>query len=405
MAFSVTEAIRHTPTLVLGVAVTAALYYLGQSLVNYQARRTTISKHGCKPPSKFPVWDPLLGLDVIYRAIRAVNRKTFLRDLKAQYEEYGTTHSSRLTTFPVINTIEPENIKAVLSTNFKDFVVGSTRRRAFGPVIANSILVADGVEWEHSRAFLKPSFTRSQVGDLATLEVHVQNLIEAIPRDESTVDLAELFLRFTADVTTDVMFGESILSLPQPEAFGADLTDACRAAQLGAERRFRLGIFANVIPQPAFYRSVNKVHAYIDSHVDKAIQERRRSQKEASKPNDESQDGSSRYIFLKELAKMTDDRLVLRDQLLGIFLAGRDTTAALLSNLFFVLARNPAVHKRLQEEITTTLNGRAPTLDDLKALKYLSACLNESQYSFLFNLRRSHAKHFPSRHQHSDYTP
>ncbi len=380
MAFSVTEA---APTLVLGVAVTAALYFLSQSLINYQARRTTIIKHGCKPPSKYPLWDPFLGLDAVYLAIRAINRKTFLREVKAQYEKYGTTHSSRLTTFPVINTIEPDNVKAVLSTNFKDFVVGSTRRRAFGPVIANSILVADGVEWEHSRAFLKPSFTRSQVGDLATLEVHVKNLIEAVPRDGSTVDLAELFLRFTADVTTDMMFGESILSLPQPEAFGADLTEACRAAQLGAERRFRLGIFANVIPQPAFYRSVNKVHAYIDSHVDKAIQEQRHSQKDRSKQKDESQDdGSSRYIFLKELAKMTDDRLVLRDQLLGIFLAGRDTTAALLSNLFFVLARNPAVHKRLQDEITTTLNGRAPTLDDLKGLKYLGACLNESQYIF-----------------------
>ncbi|KAL8895219.1 MAG: hypothetical protein Q9207_008256 [Kuettlingeria erythrocarpa] len=381
MAFPLTEAIRHTPTLVLGVAVTAALYYLGQGLVNYQARRVTISKHACKPPSKYPLWDPLLGLDVIYNAIRAVNRKTFLSEVKAQYDKYGTTHSSRLTTFPVINTIEPENIKAVLSTNFKDFVVGSTRRRAFGPVIANSILVADGAEWEHSRAFLKPSFTRSQVGDLATLEVHVKNLIQAVPRDGSTVDLAELFLRFTADVTTDVMFGESILSLPQPEAFGADLTEACRTAQLGAERRFRLGVFANVIPQPAFYRAVNKVHAYIDSHVDKAIQEQRRSQKEGSEQQqkDESHDGSSRYIFLKELAKMTDDRLVLRDQLLGIFLAGRDTTAALLSNLFFVLARNPAVHKRLQEEIATALNGRAPSLDDLKGLKYLSACLNEIQ--------------------------
>lgn len=376
MATPVTEAIRHPPTLVLGVAVIAALYYLSQTLIDHQNRKKIISQHGCKPPSKYPVWDPFFGLDVIYDAVRAVKRKTFLSEKVSHYDTYGTTHSSRLTTFPVISTIEPENIKAVLSTHSKDVVVGSLRRRAFGPVIANSILVADGAEWEHSRAFLKPSFARSQVGDLATLEVHVKNLIEAIPRDGSTVDLAELFFRFTADVTTDFMFGESILSLPQPEAFGGDLTEACRIAQLGAERRFRLGIFANWIPQPAFYRSVNKVHAYMDSHVDKAIHERR-SQK-ASK-QDESQD-DSRYIFLKELAKMTDDRLVLRDQLLGIFLAGRDTTAALLSNLFFVLARNPRLHKRLQDEINT-LNGRRPTLDDLKALSYLGACLNESQYS------------------------
>ena len=272
-----------------------------------------------------------------------------------------------------MSTIEPENLKAVFSTQFKDFVIGSPRRRAFGPIIANSILVADGVEWEHSRAFLKPSFSRSQVGDLATLEVHVKNLIEAIPHDGSTVDLAELFLRFTADVTTDFMFGESILSQPRPDAFGGDLTKACRDAQLGAERRFRLGVFANLVPQPAFYRSVKKVHAYMEAHVEKAI-EQRRSLKETKQEHLKS---DSRYIFLNELVKLTDDRLVLRDQLLGIFFAGRDTTAALLSNLFFVLARNTEAYKKLRDEIST-LNGQKPTLDDLKGLKYLSWCLNES---------------------------
>ena len=285
------------------------------------------------------------------------------------------THSSRLTTFPVISTIEPENIKAVLSTHFKDFEIGSPRRRAFGPIIANSILVADGVEWEHSRAFLKPSFSRSQVGDLTTLEVHVKNLIEAIPRDRSTVDLAELFLRFTADVTTDFMFGESILSQPRPDAFGGDLTKACRDAQLGAEKRFRLGVFANLIPQPAFYRSVNKVHAFMEAHVDKAIEQRR----SLNETKQEATKSESRYIFLNELAKLTDDRLVLRDQLLGIFFAGRDTTAALLSNLFYVLARNAEAYRKLRDEIST-LKGQKPTLDDLKGLKYLTWCLNESQY-------------------------
>ena len=350
-------------------------YIIALRLRLYEARRKIVLQHGCKAPSKYPVWDPFFGLDVIYDAVRAVKRKTFLSEKTSHYRTYGNTHSSRLTTFPVISTIEPENIKTVLSTNFKDFVIGTPRQRAFGPVIANSVLVADGIEWEHSRAFLKPSFARSQVGDLATLETHIKNLIESVPHDGSTVDMAELFLRYTADVTTDFMFGESILSLPHPEAFGGDLAEACRVGQLGAERRFRLGIFANFVPQRAFYQAVKKVHMYMEAHVDRAIQQRHlQTDDEKEKSKD-----ASRYVFLNELAKLTDDRLVLRDQLLGIFLAGRDTTAALLANLFFVLAREPEVWKRLHEEISS-LNGRKPTLDELKGLKYLSFCLNESQH-------------------------
>ncbi|KAL8860203.1 MAG: hypothetical protein Q9178_003467 [Gyalolechia marmorata] len=361
------ESRRSIPPLILGPFVLGAFYCIIVLSGKYQARKSLISQHGCKPPSKYPVWDPFFGIDVIYDAIRAAKRKTFLIEKISHYKTYGNTHSSRLTTYPVISTIEPDNIKTVLSSSFRDFVIGSPRRRAFGPAIANSVLVADGVEWEHSRALLKPSFARSLVGDLATMETHVKHLIDAIPSDGSTVDLAQLFLRFTADVTTDFMFGESILSLPHPESFGSDLTDACRIAQLGAERRFRLGIFANLVPQRNFYRAVGKVHSYMESHVDQAIQRH---------ANNETKD-DGRYVFLNELVKMTEDRLVLRDQLLGIFLAGRDTTAALLTNLFFVLARNPKVWKQLHEEIKP-LDGRKPTLDELKGLKSLGYCLNET---------------------------
>ena len=360
--------------LVQGALILGLVYLLIQYLKTEARRRKLISTHGCKPPIRFPVWDPLLGIDVIYKTVKAHSDKTMLSTMRARHAHYGMTYSSRMATISSISTIEPENLKAILSTYFKDFHVGLPRRRAFGPVVANSILIADGVEWEHSRAFLRPSFSKNQVSDLQTLEIHVQHLLGTIPKDGSTVDLAERFLRYTADVTTDLMFGESIFSLSHPEAFGGDLSNACRDAQVGAERRFILGIFANIVPQRQFYRSVEKVHAYVDSHVEKAIQQRLLSQ---SKIKEDTVEDHARHIFSKELAKLTDDRLVLRDQLLGMFLAGRDTTAALLANLFFVLSRNIEVWQRLHEEVHS-LEGRKPTLDELKKLKYLNYCLNES---------------------------
>ena len=362
-------------TLLLGGCVVGLFYFLVQGFITAARRRQIISSHGCKSPKRLPVWDPVFGLDAIYQTLQAHKSKTLRSSKRSNHEKYGLTHSSRIATSSTIHTIEPENIKAVMATNFKDFEVGTPRRRAFSPVLSNSVLMADGTEWEHLRAFLKPSFTRSQVGDLETLETHVKHLIDAIPQDGSTVDLAGLFFRYSADVVTDLMFGESILSLSNPEAFAADLSEACRVAQLGVERRFILGAFANVVPQREFYRAIEKIHSYVNSHVDKAIQ-LRRSQKNAEK--DDVKD-HGKYVFLRELVKVTDDRAILQGQLLGIFFAGRDTTAALLSNLFFALARNPDVWQRLRKEIGSLLQGREPTLDELKKLKYLSFCLNESQ--------------------------
>ena len=168
------------------------------------------------------------------------------------------------------------------------------------------------------------------------------------------------------------MFGESIQSLLQPDSFQDDLMKAFRDAQSGAERRFRLGSFAKFVPQPTFYQAVKKIHKYMDAHVDKVIENRHLQQQRFT---DRAQD-DKRHIFLHELAKVTDDREMLRDELLGIFFAGRDTTSALLSNLFFVLARNTHIWERLRDEIKQ-LDGARPTLDELKGLKYLEFCLNE----------------------------
>jgi cytochrome P450 len=53
-------------------------------------------------------------------------------------------------------------------------------------------LTTDGEIWNHSRKLLKPTFARSNLLDLSTVENELDKLIEAIPTDGSTVDLQPL---------------------------------------------------------------------------------------------------------------------------------------------------------------------------------------------------------------------
>jgi cytochrome P450 len=87
------------------------------------------------------------------------------------------------------------------------------------------------------------------------------------------------------------------------------------------------------------------------------------------------------YTFLHAIAGYTRSRQVLRDQLVAVLLAGRDTTACTLSWLFYELSRKPEAVRRLRAEIAATvgLDGdRRPTYDHLKSMKYLQHCLNET---------------------------
>ena len=97
----------------------------------------------------------------------------------------------------------------MLATKFEDYSIGERRKKNFTPVLGDGIFTTDGAAWEHSRSMLRPNFSRSQVGDLDTFETHVQHLINAIPRDGSTVDLQPLFFRLTVDSATEFLFGES----------------------------------------------------------------------------------------------------------------------------------------------------------------------------------------------------
>jgi cytochrome P450 len=85
-----------------------------------------------------------------------------------------------------------------------------------------------------------------------------------------------------------------------------------------------------------------------------------------------------RYVFLLELVSQTSDRIKIRSESLSVLFAAHDTTAALLTNLWFDLSKRPDIWTRLRDEIDT-LQGRKPSYEELKNLKYLRAVLNESQ--------------------------
>lgn len=68
----------------------------------------------------------------------------------------------------------------------------------------------------------------------------------------------------------------------------------------------------------------------------------------------------------------------MREEAMSLLFTARDSTAALLTNVFFQLSKSPEVCSRLRAEVDT-LHGQKPSYEQLKNLKYLRAVLNESQ--------------------------
>jgi cytochrome P450 len=222
---------------------------------------------------------------------------------------------------------------------------------------------------------LRPNFVKSQVGDLATFEHHVEHLIQAIPRDGSTVDLQDLFFRLTIDSSTEFLFGESTNCLAPgvSTVSNSKFAEAFNRGQHAIANHARFGKLAVLFPDRQFPQDTKYVHDFVDAFVKIGLARKKTLDVEKAAVDG----GKQRYVFLDELVKQTDDPIAIRAELLNILLAGRDTTASLLSNVWFMLSKRPDVWSSLKAEVDT-LNGEQPTFEQMKNMKYLRAVINES---------------------------
>lgn len=368
------------PFVMPALACYAIYYVYWQSTVGARRRRM-INRSGCKPindTSDLNSWkDWLFGWTQLAVNIEAGKKRELLKLARERFRRNGNTIHYKIAFTDMIFTIEPANVKSILATSFKDWNLPDRRKDAFSPLFGEGIFTTDGAAWQHSRDLLRPNFVRNQVADLATFEMHAQHLIAAIPRDGSTVDLNPLFFRLTIDSATEFLFGESTNCLaPGASSEGAaEFADAFnRSLEAAGHAGRRIPILLKLLPKPGLRDDIKYVHGFVDRYVKLGLEWLKKHDIEKS-----TSKAGERYVFLHELVKATQDPIRIRSELLNILLAGRDTTASLLCDVWFVLAKRPDVWAKLRQEVDD-LGGKQPTFEQIKNLKYLRYVLNEGKF-------------------------
>lgn len=132
----------------------------GRLLVNRYRHRRQAKAWSCRPAPYCP--SGLFGIKAFLDLQRAQRKGRIVYRVRELHEKYGNTFELKVVGNPAVFTVEPENIKAVLATQFNDFGLG-LRPKSFGPVLGDGIFTLDGTGWWHSRTLLRPQFTRDQV--------------------------------------------------------------------------------------------------------------------------------------------------------------------------------------------------------------------------------------------------
>ena len=211
-------------------------------------------------------------------------------------------HRLQVKVFPgseLIITRDPENVKTMLATHASSFGISPWRGPSFKPLLGLGLFSLRGEAWKHSRALLRPQFSREQVSDLALEERHVGRLSSAFRVDPDgwtdVVDLQPTFFKMTLELMTEFLYGHSPLEMdskaggPDTQEFGHHFD----AGKPWLNTRQALGKFHWLINSPQFAHHCAQVHKYVDYFVNAKLQR-------GLKPSRE--DGEGKFILLDELA-------------------------------------------------------------------------------------------------------
>lgn len=359
-------------TMITMMMLLALLYWLVEAIALHLFRREIKRKNGCRPLRyRYRYQGALLGLDWVLLRVRAFRGKRFLEFMTEQFENFGTTYGVKVLSQTTIYTMDPKNIQAILSDRFKDFTLGN-RPAIMENLLGKGIFTTDGYEWADSRSMLRPLFAKNHGGNLDTVEKHLQNLFKLIPRDGSTVDLQPLLSRFALDSITEFLFDQSVNTLINSTEVDQQFNESFNYSLKELALRFRLGPFRKLRWNRKADEAFHTCRLYIGRLVNEALWFYYADAKQSGQPSER------KHRFLRGLVDAADDQDRIRDEALNLMIAGRDTTASVLSHMFFEISRKPDVWQSLRDEVAR-LDGMRPTYKQLRELKFVHCCVKESK--------------------------
>ena len=106
---------------------------------------------------------------------------------------------------------------------------------------------------------------------------------------------------------------------------------------LGAGIRIALGPFKFLYRDPKWRESCRSVHQAVERYAIRAIESRQEGKISSVTSTSESQSNRRQHVLLYALAQQTDDKTQLRNEIIQALMAAQETTASLISNVFFFI--------------------------------------------------------------------
>jgi cytochrome P450 len=302
---------------------------------------------------------------------------------------------------PGVVTSNPANVEYVLKTNFDNYPKGKRFRFLFHDFLGRGIFNADGELWKMQRKAATYEFNTKSLRSFVveTVQWEIRNrlmvvLHNACQRGEP-VDLQDILQRFSFDNICRVAFGVD------PRCLDPSLPTSRIAEAFDSATEISFGRFLSIAPEVMVgikrllnvgsERRLREALRVVDEFVEDVIRSRKELHGDIE-IEQEHLDLLSRFMAAVDDKRYNHELKLLKEMVVSIMLAGRDTTAAALTWFFWLLSSHPRVEEAIRHEILGVLAERGVdkgeveelsgvvlfNYEEVKGMPYLHAALCES---------------------------
>ncbi|XP_054166695.1 cytochrome P450 4c3-like [Oppia nitens] len=300
---------------------------------------------------------------------------------------------------PIVVFYKPETVETILSSN--TVLTKARQYDLLSPWLGYGLLTSGGNKWRLRRKLLTPSFHFRILEDfLPIMSEHLIVFVDLM-RKQTLVnngivdDITPYITRCALDIICETAMGikmDSQIHLDSPYVKAIHQTGELFLLRMLRPWLWNDFIYRQTPNGKKFFNNMDILHGFTDN----VIKERKRELLDEINRNDKcfitnnetNSDHRRRQAFLDSLLsehfrnpEFTEEDI--REEVDTFMFEGHDTTSMAISWTLHLIGRDQSVQDKCHQELDTIFDGtdgdrRPLTMNDLREMKYLEACIKEA---------------------------
>ncbi|URE06183.1 cytochrome P450 [Musa troglodytarum] len=271
-----------------------------------------------------------------------------------------------------IYTVDPTVVEHILKGNFENYGKGWYNYTNLKDLFGDGIFVVDGDKWRHQRKLASFGFSTKAIKDFsgAVFRSNAAKLAHIIA---SYADSNEKF-----EIQDCVRGG---VELGGSDHAGSEFAKAFDASGEIITLRYinvfwKIMRFLNIGSEATLKKKIKVVDDFVYKLIHLRIQQI------SSTANDSTKNEDILSRFLEESKKDPQNMSLkyLRDIMLNLVLAGKDSTASTLSWFFYLICKNPSVQEKIYQEVMEVIEASEDAAFDVFSRNIIDESLNNMHY-------------------------